>query len=131
MTEGAILRDLVVLFATALPIVYVFQRLNVPSVVGFLIAGIVIGPNGAGLIATNGRCGKSRRTRLGPAAFCGGLELSLAPIGPVGAGHRLVRVRSSARYRRARFGVALLLGLSPSTALLLGFLLAQSSTAIV
>ena len=30
MAEGAILRDLVVLFATALPIVFIFQRLNVP-----------------------------------------------------------------------------------------------------
>jgi len=31
--------------------VLVFQRLNLPPVVGFLISGIVIGPHGIGLIA--------------------------------------------------------------------------------
>ena len=50
MIEAPLLRDLLVLFAAAIPIVFVFQRLNVPTLVGFLIAGVVIGPHGLGLI---------------------------------------------------------------------------------
>jgi len=51
MHEMTILRDLVVLLAAALPIVLLFQRLNLPTVVGFLSAGILIGPHGLGLIS--------------------------------------------------------------------------------
>jgi len=131
MTEGAILRDLVVLFATALPIVYVFQRLNVPSVVGFLIAGIVIGPNGAGLIAQTADVESLAELGLVLLLFVVGLELSLAQLARLGrviVWSGCVQVLGTGALG---FGVALLLGLSPSTALLLGFLLAQSSTAIV
>jgi monovalent cation:H+ antiporter-2, CPA2 family len=131
MAEGTILRDLVVLFATALPIVYVFQRLNVPSVVGFLIAGIVIGPNGAGLIAQTADVESLAELGLVLLLFVVGLELSLAQLTRLG---RVIICSASLQVLGTGalgFGVALMTGLGPSTALLLGFLLAQSSTAIV
>src|SRR5574337_547423 len=131
MTEGTILRDLVVLFATALPIVYVFQRLNIPSVVGFLIAGVVIGPNGAGLIAQTADVESLAELGLVLLLFVVGLELSLAQLARLGR----VIIWSGCLQVLGTValgcGAALLLELSPSTALLLGFLLAQSSTAIV
>ena len=80
MTEGSILFDLVVLFATALPIVFIFQRLNVPSVVGFLIAGIVIGPHGAGLIAQSADVESLADIGLVLLLFVVGLELSLSQL---------------------------------------------------
>ncbi len=50
MVELPFLRDLVVLLLLALPIVLVFQRLRQPPVVGFLAAGVVLGPHGLSLV---------------------------------------------------------------------------------
>jgi len=125
------LRDLVVLFATALPIVYVFQRLNVPSVVGFLIAGIVIGPNGAGLIAHTADVESLAELGLVLLLFVVGLELSLAQLARLGRVIIWSGCLQVVGTGVLAFGVAWLLGLSASTSLLLGFLLAHSSTAIV
>ncbi len=45
------LRDLVVLLAVGIPVVIIAQRLRLPTVAGFLLAGVAIGPHGFGLIA--------------------------------------------------------------------------------
>jgi CPA2 family monovalent cation:H+ antiporter-2 len=50
MGELPFLRDLVVLLLLALPIVLIFQRLRQPPVVGFLAAGVVLGPHGLSLV---------------------------------------------------------------------------------
>ena len=52
MHEIPVLRDLVILVAIAIPVVIIAQRLRVPTVVGFLLTGIAIGPNA--LADTNG-----------------------------------------------------------------------------
>src|SRR5574340_31666 len=84
MTEGSVLRDLVVLFATALPIVFIFQRLNIPAVVGFLIAGIIIGPDGVGLIARTSDVENLAELGLVLLLFVVGLEVSLAQLARLG-----------------------------------------------
>lgn len=131
MTEGSVLRDLVVLFAAALPIVFIFQRLNVPSVVGFLIAGIIIGPDGAGFISQTTDVENLAELGLVLLLFVVGLEVSLAQLARLGriivwsGGLQLV-VTCGLGY-----GVARGAGFAAPTAVLFGFLLAQSSTAIV
>jgi CPA2 family monovalent cation:H+ antiporter-2 len=52
MGELGVLRDLVVLFGVAIVAVFVVTRLRLPSVAGFIAAGIVIGPGGLGLIGS-------------------------------------------------------------------------------
>lgn len=52
MESAELLRDLVLLLGTSLPIVFAFQRLSIPSLVGFIAAGMIIGPFGTGLIAS-------------------------------------------------------------------------------
>ena len=84
MIEGSILRDLVILFAAALPIVLVFQRLSIPAVVGFLFAGIVIGPHGVGLIAQSAEVENLAEIGLVLLLFVVGLELSLAQLARIG-----------------------------------------------
>ena len=51
MHEIPVLRDLVILVAVAIPVVIIAQRLRIPTVVGFLLTGIVIGPHALGLVA--------------------------------------------------------------------------------
>jgi CPA2 family monovalent cation:H+ antiporter-2 len=131
MAEGAILRDLVVLFATALPIVFIFQRLNVPSVVGFLIAGIIIGPNGAGLIAQTADVESLAELGLVLLLFVVGLELSLSQLARLG---RIIVWSGSLQILITGVlgcGIGMAAGFSVSSSLVFAFLLVQSSTAIV
>lgn len=45
-----LLQDILILLAFAVVIVFVLQRLKLPSVVGFLVTGVIIGPYGLSLI---------------------------------------------------------------------------------
>lgn len=131
MPEGSILRDLVVLLAAALPIVFVFQRLNVPTVVGFLIAGIIIGPHGVGLIAATGEVDSLAELGLILLLFVVGLELSFAQLVRlrrviVWSGLLQVVVTTGLATAAARA-----VGLPATQALVIGFLVVHSSSAIV
>jgi CPA2 family monovalent cation:H+ antiporter-2 len=131
MTEGSILRDLVVLFATALPIVFIFQRLKVPSIVGFLIAGIVIGPHGTGLIAQSADVDSLAELGLVLLLFVVGLELSLSQLVRLGriiiwAGSLQILLTGAIAW-----AVAMAAGFPARSAVFFGFVLVQSSTAIV
>src|SRR6266478_1083122 len=84
MPDDSILRDLVILFAAALPIVVIFERLNIPSVVGFLIAGIAIGPYGVGLIPQSAEVESLADIGLVLLLFVVGLELSFTQLARIG-----------------------------------------------
>ncbi len=44
MHEFLIIKDIVIILLVSLTIIVLFNKLNIPSIVGFLIAGIIIGP---------------------------------------------------------------------------------------
>ncbi|MFQ5829330.1 MAG: cation:proton antiporter [Candidatus Methylomirabilia bacterium] len=50
MSELPFLRDLVVLLVLSLGVALIFQRLKQPTVVGFLSAGVILGPHGLSLV---------------------------------------------------------------------------------
>ncbi len=50
MGQFIIIKDIVIILLVSLPIIYLFRKLNIPSILGFLVAGIVIGPYGFKLI---------------------------------------------------------------------------------
>ena len=45
-----LLNDLLILLVTSIPIAFISSRLRLPTIVGFMITGIIIGPYGLGLI---------------------------------------------------------------------------------
>src|ERR671914_2805323 len=45
-----LLQDLLVLLLASVPIAFIFQRLRLPTIVGFMITGVLIGPHSLGLI---------------------------------------------------------------------------------
>src|SRR3990172_1251360 len=45
-----ILKFLVIIFGISSIVVYILHRAQIPSIVGFLVAGVLIGPYGVGLI---------------------------------------------------------------------------------
>ncbi len=50
MNQFLVIQDIVVILLVALPIIFLFKKLDIPSIVGFLIAGMIIGPFGFKLI---------------------------------------------------------------------------------
>ena len=51
MHEVAIIKDIVIILLVSIPIIFIFKKLNLPSIIGFLIAGMIIGPYGFQLIS--------------------------------------------------------------------------------
>ncbi len=126
------LRDLVVLLAVGIPVVIIAQRLRLPTVAGFLLAGVAIGPHGFGLIARTSSVVDLAELGVMLLLFTIGLELSLSRIIQLG---RVVFQGGA-----MQVGVTLLVGAAVSglwfgvswnIALFYGALLALSSTAIV
>lgn len=134
-----IYRDVMVVLTTAAVIVPLVQRLRVSPILGFLLAGIVLGPKGLGAlpafdwITINDEKSLSALAELGVVflMFLIGLELSLK---------RLVTMRRQVfalgglqiALSGALIGIgAALLGFDATAATIIGFSLALSSTAIV
>lgn len=73
---AGIIRDLLIVFAVAIPIVLVAHRLNLPSIVGFILTGILIGPEGFGLISDAQRIDLLAEVGIALLLFHIGLEFS-------------------------------------------------------
>ncbi len=131
MSQTSILGDLVILFAAALPIVVVFQRLQLPTVIGFVIAGAAIGPHGLGFIAESAHVESLAEVGLVLLLFVVGLELSLREL--LRFGRRLITpaVLQVALTILATVAVAVMAGFATAEAVLIGFAIVHSSTAIV
>ncbi len=125
-----ILELLVVLAAAALGAA-LFERLRVPAIVGFLVAGTVAGPGGLGLIPDSERVRTLAEFGVAFLLFEIGLELPLDELRrswrrTLLAGLLQVSVTIAAM---GVLGVAL--GLSLEVAIVVGMLVALSSTALV
>lgn len=131
MHDLTILRDLVILVAVAIPVVALAQRFRIPTVVGFLLTGIFIGPHAFRLIREPESVAGLAELGVVLLLFTIGLELSLARIirlGPVllrGGSGQLVGTIAGAAL------IGWLLGISWRQALFFGALVALSSTAVV
>ncbi|MGA7720576.1 MAG: cation:proton antiporter [Ignavibacteriaceae bacterium] len=51
MLQFTIIKDIVIILLVSLPIIFLFKRFNIPSILGFLSAGMIIGPYGFKLIS--------------------------------------------------------------------------------
>jgi len=52
MGQNLLLQDLAVIFGISLPIIFIFNKLKLPALIGYLICGSIIGPNGIGFISS-------------------------------------------------------------------------------
>ncbi len=131
MHEFAILRELLIVLGVSLPVTYLLQRLRVPTVVGFLLAGVLIGPSGLGLIRDPESVREMAEIGVVLLLFVIGLKFSLRELLRMkalvlGAGGLQVALTIAASAGIGWYG-----GYSPSQAVFLGFLVALSSTAIL
>lgn len=131
MHEFALLRDLLILIAIAIPAVALAQRVNVPSIVAFLLAGIVIGPSGLGLIARSDDVMLLAEVGVVLLLFEIGLEVSLTRVIRSRATIMLGGFTQVGLTLAATAGIAMVTGMPPSQAVVFGCVIAVSSTAIV
>ncbi len=126
-----IIQDLALLLLVSLPINILFHRIKLPSVMGFLIAGIIIGPNGLQLIGELESVNHLAEIGVILLLFLIGLEFSLSHllknIGKIlGAGSFQLGLTATGFYFLLKH-----FGLATEQSLVLGLLIALSSTAIV
>ncbi len=130
MTELDFLRDLVTVFGVSIAVVYAFGKLRMPALVGFLVAGALMGPYGLNIVHDISRVEVFAEIGVVLLLFTIGVEFSLAHIrslrSAVGGG--LLQIGLAVLLSAA---VGLGVGLPPDQAVLWGFLTAMSSTAIV
>src|SRR5262245_34328882 len=50
MAHDSLLIDFLIVLAVSIPVIIVFHRLKLPSIVCFLSTGVIVGPAGAGLV---------------------------------------------------------------------------------
>lgn len=125
------LQIIVLLLGVAVLTVTLFRRLHLPPILGYLIVGILVGPFGIGLVASNEDTRFLAEFGVVFLLFTIGLEFSLPQMvamkGSVfGLGGSQMAITGTAIAL-----LAWLLGLSPEAALITGAILALSSTAIV
>ena len=60
MDELEVLRDILVIFSVSIGVVFLFQKLHLPSIAGFLVAGTLVGPYGLNLISGSSDLGEGK-----------------------------------------------------------------------
>ncbi len=129
--EIPILKDIVVILGLSIFIILVFQKLKVPSLLGFLLAGIIAGPHAFNLISSRHEVELLSEIGIIFLLFIIGIELSLKGLASIkrmillGGG---VQVGGTILITAA---LAYLFGIDISSGVFLGFLFSLSSTAIV
>jgi CPA2 family monovalent cation:H+ antiporter-2 len=131
MVEFEFLRSLVVIFGISAIIVFILNKLRTPSIVGFLIAGILLGPHGLELISNVHLVEIFAEIGVVLLLFTIGLEFSLKKLLTLRkaifvGGLLQVFITALAVFLLANFFIQ-----RTNTSLILGFLIALSSTAIV
>ncbi len=125
------LPDLVALFAVSVGIAYVCYRFNLVPIVGFLIAGVVIGPNALGLVQDIELVNILAEIGIILLLFTIGIEFSLEKLERikkaifVGGGLQVGLTTAVVT------GILMLLDISWQSSVYTGFLVALSSTAII
>src|SRR3989338_7924964 len=131
MEDIPLLRDIIILIGASIPIILIFHRLGIPTIVSFLTTGIIIGPHGLKLITEIGTVELLAQIGVVMLLFTIGLELSFAKLRNIGReafiGGGLQIIFTSVIVTI----IARLLNQPLPQAILFGFIIAQSSTAIL
>ena len=129
--EPGVLRDVVIIFALSTFVNFIFTRMRIPAIIGYLITGIIAGPHLLGLISSPENVEVMAEIGVILLMFTIGLEFSL---------HHLLNIRKLV-FLGGFMQLLLTAGVTMLTArvfhfewtesLFVGFLTALSSTAVV
>ncbi|MCG3172696.1 MAG: Glutathione-regulated potassium-efflux system protein KefC [Myxococcota bacterium] len=126
-----LLEELALIAALGAGVTVVFSYLRLPPVAGLIMAGILLGPHGLGLVSSPESIGVLAELGVVLLLFSIGLEFNLSRLRNMMGQAALGGVLQVALTAAASTGVALFFGMPLPRAVLLGFVMALSSTAIV
>lgn len=129
--EPGILRDIVIIFALSIFVNLIFNRIKIPVIIGYLITGIIAGPNLLGLIQSPDDVERMSEIGVILLMFTIGLEFSLNHLLKI---RRIVFFGGFVQFFLTAL-MAMFLGrfysMPWSGAIFVGFLTSLSSTAVV
>jgi len=131
MSDPHFLRELIIVLTATIAIVFIFQKLRLPTIVGFLLTGVIIGPHGFQLIQSVDQVEILAEIGVVLLLFTIGLEFSLETILSVQRRVVWAGLLQVVLTTLVGLAVARLLGVSVEVGLFYGFLVSLSSTAIV
>lgn len=129
--EFHLLQDIVVIFALASFVIWLFHKLNIPSIIGFLLTGVLTGPHAFGLVQSVEEIEILAEIGVVLLLFTIGIEFSLKNLIQ---SRRLVFLGGFLQVfltGAITFGISIIAGREVPQAVFFGFLVALSSTAVV
>ncbi|MBR9977086.1 MAG: cation:proton antiporter [Bacteroidetes bacterium] len=126
-----VLSDIVVIFALAAVVLFLFHRIRIPPIIGFLFTGVIAGPGGIGAVTEVAAVEVLAEVGVILLMFTIGLEFSIRDFlrmkkAVLGGGGLQVSLSTVATML-----ICIAMGLPLSLGVFAGFLVALSSTAIV
>ena len=131
MHELGYLKDVLVILGVAVIVVVVFYRLKLPAVAGFILSGILVGPQGLQLVDDSRHIEVLAEVGVALLLFGIGLELPLQKLRRLWKLAAVGGILQVGISTATAFVVGTAVGLSSNSAILIGFVVALSSTAIV
>ncbi len=129
--EIPILRELALLAAAALAITLVFRGLRLPSVVAYLVTGVVIGPGGLGWVSNPETVRTLADIGVVMLLFAVGLEFSVRDLRGLGRNAAVAGILQIVLTSGLVALILWLAGTPPARAIFFGLLVTPSSTALV
>jgi len=130
MEDVGLLRDFVVVYGAGLVVVFLLQKISASPIAGFLITGLIVGPNGLGLVGQPENVATMADLGVMLLLFSLGLEFSLKKMAEI---KHIVLGGGALQVGGTILGVLLvsrIAGIPMSTAVFIGFVAAISSTAL-
>jgi len=131
MHELTYLKDLVIIHGFAVVVVVVFDRLKLPAIAGFILSGLLVGPEGLGLIDDVRQVEVLAEIGVALLLFGIGSELPLSKLQRLWKLSLVGGILQVGLSAVAAFAVCRMVGIQSNSAILVGLVIALSSTAIV
>ncbi len=129
--ESTLLTEIVIILGLSVLVVLIFQRLKLPTILGFLLTGVIAGPHGLSLVQESESVHMLSETGVILLLFVIGLEFSPKDLLAM---RRTVLVGGGLQVGLTivfTAGILMLTGMKAQEGIFLGFCLSLSSTAIV
>ena len=129
--EIPLLTDIVIILGASVLVIFVFQKLKLPTILGYLMTGILAGPHALGLINASQEVEIMAEIGVILLLFIIGMEFSLKSLAAI---KKSVFIGGAAQVGLTTVATALVawwFGFAMNAALFLGFVFSLSSTAIV
>ena len=129
--EISLLPDIIIILGSSVLVIYLFQRLKLPTILGYLMTGIIVGPYALGMIAASHEVEVMAEIGVILLLFVIGMEFSLKSLAAIKNSVLIGGAVQVGLTILATALVAMSTGFALNTAIFLGFVFSLSSTAIV